>query len=240
MLQEAEKRSEFRFPVVIPVEYFKPNNSAISSYSLDLNSGGAFISSDEPFERGSLFKVHFTIPFDPESSKIFRTEGAVIWNKVHPFRSRRNGMGIRFAEKLSKDMLLSALADNERKLATEIQAKRILEERVKAMESKLENAGRLAALGQCAEKILLKIANPILALSGRLESVKTSMNNQIRTLEADGSADSHPWKGMVDEFDEHCNEIDRILNDYRVISNLAHIAGDNGDTFEKKLSEYDC
>ena len=38
MMQEvAEKRSEFRFPVVVPAEYFRPDDSGILSYSLDLS-----------------------------------------------------------------------------------------------------------------------------------------------------------------------------------------------------------
>ena len=38
MMQEvAEKRSEFRFPAVVPVEYFKPDDSGILSYVLDLS-----------------------------------------------------------------------------------------------------------------------------------------------------------------------------------------------------------
>ena len=48
MMQEpVERRSEFRFPVVGPVEYFKSDGTDILSYALDLNRMGTFISSDE-------------------------------------------------------------------------------------------------------------------------------------------------------------------------------------------------
>ena len=92
MTQESvERRCEFRFPVVLPVEYFTPDNSGILSYVLDLSENGTFISSDDPLVPGSRFGGHLTVPFDYESSKIFRTHGTVTWHKIQPFRSKTNG-----------------------------------------------------------------------------------------------------------------------------------------------------
>jgi len=105
-----ERRSEFRFPVVVPVEYFPPDDSGILSYCLDLNKAGTFISSDDPLTVGSKFDMHLTIPANDESSKIFRTEGAVVWNKIQPFKSKRNGMGVKFIDPLSENLLLNALS----------------------------------------------------------------------------------------------------------------------------------
>jgi hypothetical protein len=48
MREPVERRSEFRFPVVVPVEYFKSDDSGILSYALDLSKNGTFISSDDP------------------------------------------------------------------------------------------------------------------------------------------------------------------------------------------------
>jgi hypothetical protein len=48
MREPVERRSEFRFPVVVPVEYFKSDGTGILSYALDLNRMGTFISSDDP------------------------------------------------------------------------------------------------------------------------------------------------------------------------------------------------
>ncbi len=89
MMQEpVERRSEFRFPVVGPVEYFKPDDSGILSYALDLSKNGTFISSDEPPVLGSRLGIQLTIPVDYESSKIFRTEGTVAWSGIRPFKRK--------------------------------------------------------------------------------------------------------------------------------------------------------
>jgi len=59
MMQEsAERRSEFRFPIVLPAEYFKPDDSGILSYSLDLSKMGTFISSDDPLVLGCQMPRH--------------------------------------------------------------------------------------------------------------------------------------------------------------------------------------
>ena len=137
MMQEpVERRSEFRFPVVGPVEYFPPNHSGILSYVLDLSKSGTFISSDDPPVLGSRLGIHLTIPVDYESSKIFRTQGTVAWNRIRPFKS--NGMGVQFLEPLPEDVLLYALADNVRRLMKESEAKGLLEERVEKVESELK------------------------------------------------------------------------------------------------------
>ena len=139
MMQEpVERRSEFRFPVVGPVEYFKPDDSGILSYVLDLSKNGTFISSDDPPVLGSRLGIHLTIPVDDKSSKIFRTEGTVAWNRIRPFKSKSNGMGVQFIEPLPEDILLYALADNVRRLVKETEAKKLLEERVEKLEAELK------------------------------------------------------------------------------------------------------
>jgi len=110
---------------------------------------GTFISSDYPLIAGSRFGMHLTIPVDYESSKIFRTEGTVAWNKIQPFKSKRNGMGVQFIETLPESLSLNALANNVRKLMNETEAKGLLEETIKKLESELEKTERLAALGRC-------------------------------------------------------------------------------------------
>jgi len=146
MIQEAvERRSEFRFPVVVPVEYFSPDDSGILSYCLDLNKGGTFISSDDPLTVGSRFDMHLTIPANDESSKIFGTEGEVPWNKIQPFKSKRSGMGVKFIEPLSEKLSLNALSYNYRELVKETKAKKVLEERVEKLDSELEEAKKVGS-----------------------------------------------------------------------------------------------
>jgi hypothetical protein len=121
----AERRSEFRFPVVIPVEYLPPDDSGILSYALNLSRNGTFVSSDCPVRIGSRFAIHLIIPVDYESCTIFRREGTVVWNKIQPFRTRRNGMGGRFIEPLPEGLLLNALVNNVQTLTKETEAKEL-------------------------------------------------------------------------------------------------------------------
>jgi Tfp pilus assembly protein PilZ len=240
MQRSLERRSEFRFPVVVPVEYFNPDDSGILSYALDLSKGGTFISSDDPLTIGSTFGIHLTIPVDYESSKIFRTEGAVAWNKVQPFKSKSNGMGVSFIEPLPEDILLNPLAYNYRKLIEETEAKKLLEERVEKLETELEEVKKLAALGRCVEKILFEISNPILTLSGKLETIKRKMHKHRTMLEQHKETNRKAFKRIITEFDNSCKDIDQILKDYKVISGLAHIIRDDRETLEGKLKRCNC
>ena len=238
MIQElAEKRSEFRFPVVVPVEYFKPEDPGISSYSLDLSKSGTFISSDVPLSIGSRFGMNLTIPFNDESSKIFRTEGTVVWDKIQPFQSKRNGMGVQFIEPLPENLLLKALANNIKKLIKETESKKALERRVEKLESELEETKRLATLGRCAEKILFDVSNPILTLSGKLEIIKSKMLEHRKMLEGHGEINQEECKKHIKEFNDYCKKIDQILKDYKIISELAHIVGDDRETLERRLMQ---
>jgi len=237
----AERRSEFRFPVILPVEYIEPDEASILSYSLDLSKRGTFISADEPLTIGSRFGMRLTVPFNWESSKIFRMEGTVAWNKMQPFKSKRNGMGVYFVEPFPDALLLRALADAVQKLMRESEAKRLLEERVKKLETGLEETERLAALGRCVEKILFEVSNPIVALSGQLEIIKAKMHGHKRMLEGHEQTDKEAFRNIIEEFDKSCKKIDRILKDYRIISELAHIVGYDRETIERKLRErYKC
>ncbi len=238
MIQElAEKRSEFRFPVVLPVEYFKPDESGISSYSLDLSKSGTFISSDVPLSVGSKLDMKLTIPFNDESSKILRTEGTVIWDNVQPFKSKRNGMGVQFVEPLPESLLLRALANNIKKLIKETESKKSLEKRVENLETELKKLKRLATLGRYAEKILFDVSNPILTLSGKLEIIKEKMHEHKKMLEEHGEVNQEECNKIIAEFDSYCKNIDQILKDYKIISELAHIVGDDREMLEKRLAQ---
>ena len=235
MPKSVERRSEFRFPVVLPVEYFTPDNSGILSYALDLSKNGTFISSDDPLVLGIRFGLHLTVPFDYESSKIFRTEGTVAWNRMQPFKSKTNGMGVHFIEPLPESQLLNALADNVQRLMRETEAKRLLEGRVEKLESELERVKRLVALGRCAEKILFELSSPILTLSGKLAIFKRKMDNHKRMLEEHEETNKEEFKEIITQFNKCGNKIDQILNEYKVISELAKIVEDDGETLERKL-----
>ena len=241
ILEFADKRSEFRFPVVLPVEYFKLDETGILSYALDLSKNGTFVSSDDPLSIGSRLGIHLTIPVDNESSKIFRTEGKVTWNKIQPFKSKKNGMGVKFIEPLPEVLLLRALANNVQKLIRETETKKVLEERVEKLESELEETKRLAALGRCVEKILFELSSPILTLSGKLEIVKKKMYKHKKMLEEHEETNKIEFKKIIAEFDNSYKKIDKIIKDYKIISELAKIIGDDRETLEKRLRErYEC
>lgn len=240
MSQEAsERRSEFRFPVVLPVEYYRPDESGILSYCLDLSKAGTFISSDNhPMNIGSRFGMHFSIPVDPESSKIFRTEGTVVWNRIQTFKSKRNGMGVKFIEPIPEDVLLNALADNVGKLTKETELKRKVEKKVEELESELEETKKLAMLGSCAEKFLSDLSRPIFTLSMKLHNIKREMNKYKKLLEAHEETNKAELKSIIREFANHYKEIDQIIKDYKVLSKLAHMLEDNRHTLEWKLKKY--
>ena len=116
----ADKRSEFRFPVKVPVEYFNSDGSGISGSTFDLSKNGTFISSDNhPIDIGTRFGMNLRLPVDQESSTIFQTDGTVVWNRMQPFKSSNNGMGVLFTKPLSETMLLNALANNIYRLMKE-------------------------------------------------------------------------------------------------------------------------
>ncbi len=179
----AERGSEFRSPVVIPVEYLPPDGSGILSYALNLSRNGTFVSSDCPLRVGSRFALHLIIPVDYESCTIFRSVGTVVWNKIQPFRTRRNGMRVRFVKPLPEALLLNAIANNVHRFTKETEAKELLGERVRKLESELKETKRLADLGRCIERILFEVSNPILTLSGQLEVFRMKMDTHERMFE---------------------------------------------------------
>ncbi len=240
MKESVERRSDFRFPVAVPVEYFKPNDSGILSYTLDLSKGGAFILSDDPLGIRSRFGLNLTISADYESSKILGTEGTVAWNKVQPFKSNSNGMGVKFIEPLPESLLLNSLAYNYKKLIKETEAKKLLEEKIEKLESELEVIKRLASLGRCIEKIFFDLSNPILALSGKLAILKRKMDNHKTILKDHEDANRKEFRKIAKEFNNCCSKIDQIIKDYKVISELAHMAGHDRETLERKLKRYNC
>jgi len=149
-------------------------------------------------------------------------------------------MGVRFIEPLPETLLLNALPYSYRKLIKETEAKRPLGERVEKLESELEETKRLAALGRCVEKILLEVSNPILTLSGRLEIIKRKMHKHKRMLEENEETNKEKFKRVTKDFDNCCREVNRILKDYKIISELARIVGDDRETLESKLKRYNC
>jgi signal transduction histidine kinase len=230
-----ERRSEFRFPVVVPVEYFRPSEEGVMSYSSDLTKKGTFVTSDDPLSVGTSFSMDLTIPINHEASKIHTTKGAVVWNRILPFKSKRNGMGVKFMEPLPEGLLLRALAHNVKKLMKERDAKKTLEERVEHLESELESAQRLATLGRFVEKILFDLSNPILTVSGKLELIRAKMHRHKRAFEEQDTIAKEEFRSIVTGIDNDCREIDETLKGYRIISELAQIVEDDRESLEKKL-----
>jgi signal transduction histidine kinase len=237
MIQEAiERRSEFRFPVVVPVKYFTADGSEMFSYTLNLSNHGAFISTDDnSLDSGIRFSLNLGLSFDQETSRVFRTEGRVVWNRARRFKSSRNGMGVRFIEALPEWLLLKALGSDLERLIKETEAKGLLEERVERLESELERSKRLATLGRYAQQIVLELSNPIVTLIGTLERVKTKIYEHRRMLEGHEEINQEEFKRIVIELDKSCNKIDKILRDYKIISQLGKILRDDRETLERTL-----
>jgi hypothetical protein len=237
MIQKAvERRSEFRFPMVVPVEYFPPDAPALLSYTLNLSKNGAFVSSDNhPLDTGIRFKIHLNLPFEQEYSRIFRTEGTVVWNRAQPFKSKRNGMGVRLIEALPESLLLNALANNIKRQIEEGKAKKPAEEKLERLESELKRIRRLVGLGSWAERILFELSNPILALSRQLEIIQMKMHEHERSLEERGRPDEKKFKKIARDFDKSCSKIENILKDYRKISELAHIVRYHRETRQRRV-----
>jgi hypothetical protein len=237
MIQKAvERRSEFRFPMVVPVEYLEPDAPALLSYTLNLSKNGTFLSSDNhPLGTGIRFRIHLNLPFEQESSRIFRTEGTVVWNRAQPFKSKRNGMGIRLIEPLPESLLLNALANNIKRQIEEAKAKKPAEEKVERLESELKRVRRLVVLGSCAERILFELSNPILALSRQLEIIQMKMHEHERRLEEHGETDERKFKKITRDFDKSCSKIENILKDYRKLSELVRIVRYDRETLQRRI-----
>jgi signal transduction histidine kinase len=233
-----DNRAEFRFPVVVPVEYFNSDDFGIISYAIDLSKNGTFISSDDPLGIGNHLAMNLTIPVNNNSSEILRTDGTIVWQRVQPFKSSRNGMGVHFLEPLSEALLLNTLSSNVRRLAKESEAKKQLDKRVQELESELEEAERWAVIGRCTEKILFDISNPMTAMSGRLELIRDRMEKQIRII-----AEKCKGNGLTNitmDCEMCLNDINSMLKDYTSISELIRITGDDRKDLEEKLKEYRC
>lgn len=233
-----ERRSEFRFPVVLPVKYFQPDNIGIWSYCQDLSRSGTFISSDNhPTSVGSEVGLHLTIPADSEYSKIIRKEAMVMWNRMEPFKSKRSGMGVKFAEPLPESVLLNALVDNMKKLQKEGEAKRKVEKKLATLESQLQEAERLAALGRYAEKILSDISTPILDLSKKLANIKRKIDKHNRMIESSEQIDEKKLKMITSELSNCSVEIDQVLKDYALLSELVHMLRDDKESLKRRLKK---
>ena len=120
----------------------------------------------------------------------------------------------------------------------ETEAKKLLEERVEKLEPELEEIKRLAALGRFAEKILSEVSKPVLTLSGKLETIKTKMRDYQRMLEEHEETDKEEFKRIITEFNSCRKEIDQVLKDYKIISELAKIVEDDRESLERKLQRY--
>ncbi|MEA3359323.1 MAG: PilZ domain-containing protein [Thermodesulfobacteriota bacterium] len=233
-----DNRNEFRFPVVVPVEYFNNDDFGIISYAIDLSRNGTFISSDDPLGIGHHLSMNLTIPVSNNSSEILRAEGDIVWQRVQPFKSSRNGMGIHFSDPLSEALLLNTLSSNVRRLARESEAKKQLDKRVAELESELEDAERWAVIGRCTEKILFDISNPLTAMSGHLELIRDRMEKQIGVIAE--KCKGNGLKNVTMDYEMCINDINSMLKDYASISELIRITGDDRKDLEEKLKEYRC
>lgn len=236
--QNTDKRSEFRFPVVIPVEYFNNGELGIVTYAVDISKNGTFISSDEPLEIGHRIDMNFSMPVNNYASEIVKTSGEVVWQRLQPFKSAKNGMGVHFSEPIPETMLLNTLSSNVRRLVKEKEAKKELEERVNRLESELEDMKRLADLGRYTEKLLQNITNPLISLYGRFELIKNRIGNYLKVIEETCAEHNNNGLRSLKTDCEMClKDINSMLDDYRSISELIHVTGDDRKDLEDELED---
>jgi Tfp pilus assembly protein PilZ len=80
-----DERILARNSCLIPVDY-KLEERTYDGIILDINSGGAYIDTNEPFPIGQEINLSF---FNPFSHKNMELDGKIIWSSTH-------GIGVRF------------------------------------------------------------------------------------------------------------------------------------------------
>lgn len=237
MEQNIDKRSEFRFPVIIPVEYFNNGDPGTISYALDISKNGTFISSDEPLEIGHHVNMNLSIPLNTVLSEVLKTEGEVVWQRVQPFKSLKNGMGIYFPEPLPEGNLLNILSASVRRLVKEKEAKKELEEQVKRLEFELEDIKRFADIGRYTEKLLHDISNPLISMYGRFELIRNRITNYVKVIEEKCNGNNNGLRSIKADCEMCLKDINSMLDDYRSISELIRVTGDDRKDLEDELND---
>jgi Tfp pilus assembly protein PilZ len=235
--ENIDKRSEFRFPIVIPVEYFNNGDLGIVTYAVDISKNGTFISSDEPLEIGHHVGMNLSIPVNNFTSELLKTEGEVMWQRVQPFKSPKNGMGIRFSEPLPEGSLLNTLSSSVTRLVKEKEAKKELEEQIKRLEFELEDLKGLADLGRYTEKLLQSISNPLTSMYGRFELIRNRLGNYLKVIEEKCMGNNNGFRNVKKDCEMCLKDIDCMLDNYKEISELIRITGDNRKDLEVELKD---
>jgi uncharacterized protein (TIGR02266 family) len=90
---EEKRQASPRVATTIKIA-FQNSGVPVSSYILNLSSGGIFIKTDTPLPIDSMLSLHFQLPGDLEPMNI---QGRVVWikQKANAFPS---GMGVQFTE----------------------------------------------------------------------------------------------------------------------------------------------
>ncbi len=102
-----EERSITRVLTDIPVE-FSHSSRVLSGKILNISEEGVFISTEEHFERGSIFTMQFILVNDDEDVEI-ETDGEVMWgDESGEGQNLLNGVGIRFSNISTEDRAVIA------------------------------------------------------------------------------------------------------------------------------------
>jgi uncharacterized protein (TIGR02266 family) len=93
---QVQERGAQRFNTRLAVNYGVMSSELLKVYSMDLNSGGIFLSSDNPLEINTMFYVEFILP---ETDHTIRCQARVAW--VNQLESPKKpqlpaGMGVQF------------------------------------------------------------------------------------------------------------------------------------------------
>lgn len=91
------KRKALRRPLIVMRARLEDDRKSFFGYAKNISRGGMFISSVNPFEPGSCFKVEFPLP-DPFKD-IVACQCEVVWKRnFEPQGRHEPGMGLRFTD----------------------------------------------------------------------------------------------------------------------------------------------
>ncbi|WP_420010471.1 sensor histidine kinase [Tateyamaria sp.] len=136
------------------------------------------------------WSLHFFVPGDPATTRAWLTTGTFLalvllsFSALQVNRLRRVRTALVASEREEAALRLA----NER-LAVEIDERRTAEARLQKTQSELEQAGRLAALGQLASSVTHELGQPIAAMRNQLAASEmregpTTLNHKMQSLVA--------------------------------------------------------
>lgn len=138
----------------------------------------------------NAWSLHFFVPQDPARTSAWLATGIFVilaMTSVIAYqttRTQRIGAALQRSEREE-----SLLRQTNEKLAVEIEERRLAEQTLQRTQAELEQAGRLAALGQLASSVTHELGQPIAAMRNQLAAAEmtqgdTPLNDKMQGLVA--------------------------------------------------------